>query len=56
LRSASSSAEHFRLWRWLIALLGVVALGAPIADMIYAPLREAVVSWLYFAFIRIDAW
>src|ERR1700692_3383630 len=55
-RALQTAAEHFRLWRWLIALLGVVALGAAIADMIYARLREAVVSWLYFAFFPIEAW
>jgi hypothetical protein len=55
-RALQTAAERFRLWWWLIALLGVVALGAAIADTIYAPVREVVVSWLYFAFFPIEAW
>jgi hypothetical protein len=55
-RALHTAAGRFRLWWWLIALLGVVALGTAIADTIYAPVREAVVSWLYFAFFPIEAW
>jgi hypothetical protein len=55
-RALHAAAGRFRLWWWLIVLLGVVALGAAIADTIYSPVREAVVSWLYFAFFPIEAW
>jgi hypothetical protein len=53
-RALRSAAE--RRWWWLILLLGVVALGTAIADTIFGPVREAVVSWLYFAFFPIEAW
>ena len=55
-RGLHVAAEGFRLWWWLIALLGLVALGTAVADTIFAPVREAVVSWLYFAFFPIEAW
>ena len=51
-RSLHRAAEGFRLWWWLILVLGVVALGTAIADTIFAPVREAVVSWLYFGASR----
>ena len=54
-RALHRAAEGFRLWWWLILVLGVVALGTAIADTIFAPVREAVVSWLYFAFFPIEA-
>ncbi|MFZ0834733.1 MAG: hypothetical protein WAM92_17010 [Mycobacterium sp.] len=54
-RSLHRAAEGFRLWWWLILVLGVVALGTAIADTIFAPVREAVISWLYFAFFPIEA-
>jgi hypothetical protein len=55
-RALHGAVERFRLWWWLIVLLGVVALGAAIADTIYGPVGEAVVSWLYVAFFPIEAW
>lgn len=54
-RALHRAAEGFRLWWWLILVLGVVALGTAIADTIFAPVREAVISWLYFAFFPIEA-
>ena len=50
------AAGRFRLWWWLIVLLGIVAPGTAIADTITAPIREAVVSWLYFVFFPIEIW
>jgi hypothetical protein len=55
-RGLHAASEHSRLWWWLIVVLGVVALGAAIFDTITAPVGEAVVSWLYFAFFGIEAW
>jgi hypothetical protein len=55
-RALHAAARRSRLWRWLIVALGVVALGTAIADTIYSPVREAVLSWLYFAFFPIEAW
>jgi hypothetical protein len=55
-RALHRAAERFRLWWWLIALLGVVALGTAIVDTIFGPVREVVVSWLYFAFFPLEAW
>lgn len=55
-RALHAAARRSRWWRWLILLLGVVALGTAIADTIYSPVREVVVSWLYFAFFPIEAW
>jgi hypothetical protein len=43
-----------RLTRWLILLLAAVALGVAIADSIFSPPGEAVVSWLYFAFFPVE--
>ena len=54
-RALHQAAEGFRLWWWLIAVLGVVALATAIADTIFATVGEAVVSWLYFAFFPIEA-
>lgn len=54
-RALHQAAEGFRLWWWLIAVLGVVALGAAVADTIFSPVGEAVVSWLYFAFFPVEA-
>jgi uncharacterized membrane protein len=53
---ALKAAADRRLWRWLIAVLGVVALVTAILDTLYSPVREWVVSWLYFAFFPIEAW
>jgi hypothetical protein len=47
-------AADRRLW-WLIVVLGVVALGTAVLDTITGPIREVVVSWLYFAFFPIEA-
>jgi hypothetical protein len=55
-RGLHAAAERSRLWWWLIVVLGVVALGMAIFDTITAPVGEAVVSWLYFAFFPIEAW
>jgi hypothetical protein len=55
-RALHAAAERSRLWRWLIVALGVVALGTAIVDTIYSPVREIVVSWLYFAFFPVEAW
>ena len=55
-RALRAAAERSRFWWWSIALLGVVALGTAIVDTIYGPVREVVVSWLYFAFFPIEAW
>ena len=54
-RALHQAAEGFRLWWWLIAVLGVVALATAIADTIFSPVGEAVVSWLYFAFFPVEA-
>jgi hypothetical protein len=54
-RGLHEAAEH-RLWWWLIAVIGVVAFGTAIADTIFSPVGEAVVSWLYFLFFPIEAW
>ena len=54
-RALHQAAERFRLWWWLIAVLGVVALATAIADTIFSPVGEAVVSWLYFAFFPVEA-
>lgn len=53
---ALKTAADRRLWRWLIALFGVVAAVVAVLDTIYSPVGEAVVSWLYFAFFPIEAW
>ena len=53
-RALREAAERFRLWWWMIALLGLVALGTAIADTVFSPVREAVVSWLYFAFFPVE--
>ena len=55
-RGLHAASEHSRLWWWMIVVLGVVALGTAIFDTITAPVGEAVVSWLYFAFFPIEAW
>lgn len=55
-RGLHAASEHSRLGRWLIVVIGVVALAAAIFDTITAPVGEAVVSWLYFAFFPIEAW
>ncbi len=55
-RALREAAGRFWLWWWLVALLGVVALGVAIMDTLFAPAREAVVSWLYFAFFPVEAW
>ena len=47
--------EHAPWARWLIVLLGLVAFGVAIADTIFSPPVEAVVSWLYFAFFPVEA-
>jgi hypothetical protein len=47
-------AADRRLW-WLIVVLGVVALGTAVLETITGPIREVVVSWLYFAFFPIEA-
>jgi hypothetical protein len=54
-RGLCDAAER-RLWWRLIVVLGVVALGVAIFDTIFEPVREAVVSWLYFLFFPIEAW
>jgi hypothetical protein len=48
-------AADRKWWWWLIVVLGVVALGMAIVDTILGPVREAVVSWLYFLFFPIEA-
>jgi hypothetical protein len=55
-RGLHAASEHSRLGRWLIAVIGVVALATAIFDTITAPVGEAVVSWLYFAFFPVEAW
>src|SRR5262245_15653252 len=54
-RGLREANEHAPWARWLIVLLGVVALGVAIADTIWSPPAEAVVSWLYFAFFPVEA-
>jgi hypothetical protein len=53
-RVLHEAGEHVRLRRWLIMLFAAVALGVAIADSIFSPLGEAVVSWLYFAFFPVE--
>jgi hypothetical protein len=53
-RGLHEAAER-RWWRWLIVLVGIVALVVAILDTIFGPVREAVVSWLYFVFFPIEA-
>jgi uncharacterized membrane protein len=53
-RGLRDANEHVLLARWLIVLLALVALGVAIADSIFSPLGEAVVSWLYFAFFPVE--
>jgi hypothetical protein len=48
------AAGHGRLTRWLVVLLAAVALGVAIADTIFSPAGEAIVSWLYFAIFPIE--
>jgi multidrug efflux pump subunit AcrB len=56
-RALHAASERSRLWWWLIVVLGVVAIGFAIVDTVTAaPVGEAVVSWLYFAFFPIEAW
>ena len=55
-RGLHAASEHSRLGRWLIVVIGVVALATAIFDTITAPVGEAAVSWLYFAFFPIEAW
>jgi hypothetical protein len=56
-RALHAASERSRLWWWLIVVLGVVAVGFAIVDTVTAaPVGEAVVSWLYFAFFPIEAW
>ncbi len=55
-RGLHLAAEGFRLWWWLIVLLGLVALGTAVADTIFGPVSEAMVSWLYFAFFPFEVW
>jgi uncharacterized membrane protein len=54
IRGLHSAREHVLLARWLIILLAVVTLGVAIADTIFSPPGEAVVSWLYFAFFPVE--
>jgi hypothetical protein len=53
-RGLREANEHVLLARWLIVLLALVALGVAIADSIFGPPGEAVVSWLYFAFFPVE--
>ena len=53
-RGLRDSNERGLLTRWLIVLLGLLALGVAIADSIFSPPVEAVVSWLYFAFFPVE--
>lgn len=53
-RALSQAREYVRLYRWVIAVLGVIALGVAVIDTLTAPAREAVVSWLYFAFFPVE--
>jgi hypothetical protein len=53
-RGLRKAGEHVRLTRWLIIFLAVVALAVAIADTIFSPPGEAVVSWLYFAFFPVE--
>jgi xanthosine utilization system XapX-like protein len=53
-RGLRDAREHVLLARWLIVLLALVALGTAIADSIFSPPGEAVVSWLYFAFFPVE--
>jgi hypothetical protein len=53
-RGLRDANEHVLLARWLIVLLALVALGVAIADSIFSPPGEAVVSWLYFAFFPVE--
>jgi hypothetical protein len=53
---ALKAAADRRLWRWLMPLVGAVALVTAILDTLYSPVREAVISWLYFAFFPAEAW
>jgi hypothetical protein len=55
-RAVHNAAERFQWWWWwLIVLLSAVALVTAIADTIFSPAGEAVVSWLYFAFVPVEA-
>ncbi|MBV8964900.1 MAG: hypothetical protein JO191_01855 [Mycobacteriaceae bacterium] len=54
-RALQDAAER-RMWRWVIALLGVAALGIAVFDTMTATVGEAAVSWLYFAFFPVEAW
>jgi hypothetical protein len=53
-RGLREANEHVLLARWLIVLLALVALGVAIADSIFSPPGEAVVSWLYFGFFPME--
>jgi hypothetical protein len=54
-RGLKAAAER-GVWWWFVALLGAVALVVAILDTLFSPVREAIVSWLYFAFFPIEAW
>ena len=53
-RGMHDAIGRYRLFRWLFALIGVVALGVAILDTIFSSAGEAVVSWLYFAFFPVE--
>jgi hypothetical protein len=54
-RGLRDSNEHALLPRWLLFLLALVALGVAVADSLFSPPGEAVVSWLYFAFFPVES-
>ena len=53
-RGLRGANEHVLLPRWLMLLLALVALVVAVADSIFSPPGEAVVSWLYFAFFPVE--
>ena len=53
-RGLRDASEHVLLPRWLMLLLALVALVVAVADSIFSPPGEAVVSWLYFAFFPME--
>ena len=53
-RGLHDARERFRLWRWVIVLLGLVTVAVAVADTISGPIGEAVVSSLYVLFFPIE--
>jgi hypothetical protein len=53
-RGLRDANEHVLLPRWLMLLLALVALVVAVADSVWSPPGEAIVSWLYFAFFPVE--